>query len=318
MRKFFGLQHDLRDMSPVLIPAGYTRAFIDGKIQRQEQLAAIRQCYDRVAQTSDIILLEGTGHTGVGSVVELNNAQVASYLNAEMILVANGGLGSAFDELELNRVMCKEYGVPILGVVLNKVKPDKLDMVREYFTKLLKRWQVPLLGVIPDEPFLGQGSLQDFEKLLGTQLIAGEKYRTRHYNHAQISMIGTGLNRYLEKVMEASANNFNSPLYVTHVSRSDIILGFVAHSQKCKLEGKEYYGAMILSGPAASHSMMPYILDVIKTYDLPVLHAPMATFQIMEAMLHFTPKMNEHDLVRANAAAEHYRKFLDIDRIFSA
>jgi hypothetical protein len=49
-----------------------------------------------------------------------------------------------------------------------------------------------------------------------------------------------------------------------------------------------------------------------------VLHAPMATFQIMEAMLHFTPKMNEDDLVRASAAADHYRKYLDIDRIFSA
>ena len=177
MRKFFNLSHSLQDMSPVLIPSGYTRAFIDGKILREEQLVAIRQCYDRVAKTSDIILLEGTGHTGVGSVVELNNAQVASFLNAEMILVANGGLGSAYDELELNRVMCKEYGVPIIGVVLNKVKPDKLDMVREYFSKLMKRWNVPLLGVIPDEPFLGQASLKDFENLLNTQLIAGERFR---------------------------------------------------------------------------------------------------------------------------------------------
>src|SRR3546814_8507933 len=103
MRKFFDLPHSLQDMSPVLIPSGYTRAFIDGKIAREAQLAAIRQSFDRVAQTSDVILVEGTGHTGVGSVVELNNAQVASYLNAEMILVAHGGLGSAFDELELNR-----------------------------------------------------------------------------------------------------------------------------------------------------------------------------------------------------------------------
>jgi dethiobiotin synthetase len=46
---------------------------------------------------------------------------VARALNAEMILVANGGLGSTFDELELNRCMCKEYGVKIRGVLLNKV-----------------------------------------------------------------------------------------------------------------------------------------------------------------------------------------------------
>ena len=173
MRKYFKLPHRLQDMSPVIIPSGYTRDYIDGKIAREQQLAAIRGAYDRMSETSDVLLLEGTGHTGVGSVVELNNAQVASYLKAEMILVANGGLGSAFDELELNRVMCKEYGVPITGVILNKVKPDKLVMVTEYFDKLLKRWQVPLLGVVPDEPFLGRATLLDFERLLGTQLIAG-------------------------------------------------------------------------------------------------------------------------------------------------
>lgn len=73
-----------------------------------------------------------------------------------MLLIANGGLGSAFDELELNRLMCKEFDVKIRGVIINKVQPDKLQMIQEYMTKLLKRWNVPLLGVIPDQPFLGK------------------------------------------------------------------------------------------------------------------------------------------------------------------
>lgn len=39
-----------------------------------------------------------------------------------MILVANGGLGSAYDELELNRGICEKYGIKVRGVVLNKVR----------------------------------------------------------------------------------------------------------------------------------------------------------------------------------------------------
>ena len=74
-----------------------------------------------VSADSDITVLEGTGHTAVGSIVNLNNAQVCAAINADMILVANGGLGSTYDELELNRCMCKEYGVKIRGVLLNKV-----------------------------------------------------------------------------------------------------------------------------------------------------------------------------------------------------
>ena len=43
-------------------------------------------------------------------------------MNADMILVANGGLGSAYDELELNRGICEKYGINVRGVVLNKVR----------------------------------------------------------------------------------------------------------------------------------------------------------------------------------------------------
>lgn len=39
-----------------------------------------------------------------------------------MILVANGGLGSAYDELELNRGICEKYGIKVRGVLLNKVR----------------------------------------------------------------------------------------------------------------------------------------------------------------------------------------------------
>ncbi len=51
--------------------------------------------------------MEGTGHCAVGSVVGVNNAQVAGMLGASMILIANGGLGSAFDEL--GKLLCA-YG----------------------------------------------------------------------------------------------------------------------------------------------------------------------------------------------------------------
>lgn len=38
MKEFFGLSCRYEDMSPVLIPAGYTRDYIDGKITAGDQL----------------------------------------------------------------------------------------------------------------------------------------------------------------------------------------------------------------------------------------------------------------------------------------
>lgn len=50
-----------------------------------------------------------------------------------MILVANGGLGSAYDELELNRGICEKYGIKVRGVVLNKVRVGR-EHVSSFFS----------------------------------------------------------------------------------------------------------------------------------------------------------------------------------------
>ena len=63
----------------------------------------------------------GAGHVGVGSIVELSNAKAAALVGADVVLVANGGLGKAFDELEMNRHVFAQEGVAVRGVVLNKV-----------------------------------------------------------------------------------------------------------------------------------------------------------------------------------------------------
>ena len=113
LKEYFKTVGSYKDMSPVIIPRGYTQDYVDGKVTCEEQAEAIRTSYGRIAAEADVVLLEGTGHVGVGSIVEMSNSRVASLLNADMVLVCNGGLGSAFDELEMNRVMCEAHGVRV-------------------------------------------------------------------------------------------------------------------------------------------------------------------------------------------------------------
>lgn len=154
----------------------------------------------------------------------MNNAKVASLIGADMVLIANGGLGSAFDELELNRVLCQHYGVRIAGVVINKVIPGKYDQTREYMSKaMLQTWGVPLLGCVPDQPFLGCPALADLERLFGTELICGKEHRFRHYSVDAINVVTTNLTRFLENLRLKPART----LYLCHVTRDDLIVGFM-------------------------------------------------------------------------------------------
>lgn len=46
MKEFFGLSCRYEDMSPVLIPAGYTRDYIDGKIAAGDQLKDVHTAFE--------------------------------------------------------------------------------------------------------------------------------------------------------------------------------------------------------------------------------------------------------------------------------
>ena len=88
MREHFDLNHiDYQDMSPVIIPDGYTRDYVDGKISFDGQVKAVESSMSRIAERSDAVLIEGTGHCAVGSIVGLNNAKVARLLGADMVLM---------------------------------------------------------------------------------------------------------------------------------------------------------------------------------------------------------------------------------------
>ena len=74
-------------MSPVIIPAGYTKRYVDGQISFDQQLKDVETAMQHVQRSSDVVLCEGTGHCAVGSIVGLNNAKVASILGCDMVLV---------------------------------------------------------------------------------------------------------------------------------------------------------------------------------------------------------------------------------------
>mmetsp|Transcript_15676 Transcript_15676/g.24397 ORF Transcript_15676/g.24397 Transcript_15676/m.24397 type:complete len:390 (-) Transcript_15676:108-1277(-) len=315
VKEHFKLDHlDYEYMSPVIIPRGYTKDYIDGKIEHELQVQRIQNAYEHLSVNTDIMLCEGTGHVAVGSVVNLNNAQVAAMLNADMVLVANGGLGSAFDELELNRMHCQAHGVRIAGVVINKVLPEKYDQTKHYMTKALRQyWDVPLLGCVPDRPFLGCPALADLERLFKCQLLSGSQYRMRHYSVQDTNLVTTSLHKFLENLRKKPTRT----LYFCHCTRHDIILGFFGEYQRRLRETKEgrMEAALIVCGRKQKYELDNEIREMINIIDAPVLHVELSTHEAIEKVHNFTPKLNIDDAHRASKAIEHYEPYIDFDTL---
>jgi len=315
LKEEFQLDHiDYQDMSPVIIPRGYTKDYIDGKIHYEAQLKQIETSFEKVAGASDAVLVEGTGHCAVGSVVNVNNVQVAKMLGASMLLIANGGLGSAFDELELNRVLCEKYNVPIAGVLINKVIPDKYEQTKFYLEKaLMDNHGIPLLGCVPDRPFLGCPALADLERLYKTELLCGERHRYRHYRVEDINLVTTSLTRFLENIR----TKLPRTLYMCHITRDDIILGFMAEYQRIRREGERpFEAALLVCGQKNKYHIADEVLDMLQgLHDAPIMMVGHNTHTAMSMIHDYTPKLNIDDKNRVRKAVEHYEPYIDFEQL---
>lgn len=173
MSEVFGLPDALDDMSPVTLPRHFTTDYVMGRVT-DDLGSQITSAFDRVADGKDIVVVEGTGHAGVGAVVDLSNARVASMLEAPVIIVSEGGIGRPIDEIVLNGALFAAHGVRVLGAVVNKVDVESHPHLPEVLERGLAQHDIRLLGCIPYSQFLANPSLELIATHLDGELLAGE------------------------------------------------------------------------------------------------------------------------------------------------
>jgi phosphate acetyltransferase len=157
MKSVFDLPEPYPVMSPVHIPRGFTKAYIAGKVV--EDLGARVRAAHREFVDHDVLLIEGTGHAGVGAVVGLSNAVVAAMLGAPAVIVSEGGVGRPIDEIVLNASHFAAHGVRVAGAIVNKVRVDEQPGITETLRRGLELHGIPLLGVLPYRPILSNPTL---------------------------------------------------------------------------------------------------------------------------------------------------------------
>jgi BioD-like phosphotransacetylase family protein len=173
MRHVFGLPEPFTQMSPVHIPRGFTQTYIEGGFV-EDLPAKIRAAHQAFVKDREVLLIEGTGHAGVGAVIGLSNATVAAMLGAPAVIVSEGGVGRPIDEIVLNASHFERHGVRVAGAIVNKVDLDAKPHLATTLERGLARHGIPLLGVLPYRPILSNPTLaMVLEGVHGETLNAG-------------------------------------------------------------------------------------------------------------------------------------------------
>ena len=291
----FKLECPYNRMSPVLIPRGYTKHFIDGSPEAcstAEHLAKIKEDYNYLSTHSDIVVVEGTGHAGVGSIIDLDNATVARELGLRVVLVGTGGIGSAIDTLALSKAVCDQQGVEIAGVLLNKVQPGK-EEIPDYVRRVVEdRWGVPFLGALPLNKMLSQPTMRDFEVLFKSQLVACEGEALMRID--DVVLIASSVEKFMHHLSKPYQ------LYVTPSSRTDILFALIAdlktggHAGKCGL---------ILTGEYPPHASK--VISRLQQECIPTLILPNTTsVEVVSRIAQHTAKIRFEDTQKIDRAIE--------------
>lgn len=301
----FHIEDSHEEMSPVLFPRGFTRDYLDGKVNHDEMIQKIISSFKTITQHNEVTVIEGTGHTGVGSIVDLNNAQVAALLKTPVILIASGGLGSSFDELSLNYIACEKYGAKVAGVILNRVIEEKRAMILDFFPKALARWNIPLLGCIPFSPFLSSPTMNDFEILFQTKLLTGAEFRLRHFQY--IRLVATSVEVYRHRIIP-------NQLIITPAGREDIILATLTKFWDLKISRahEDLKTGIILTGKEPPKEI---IIEQIKKAKIPMLYAPVSSFHAMKMISSYTSKIRKDDKQKIEEAVSVVESHIDFQKL---
>jgi hypothetical protein len=304
-KEHFHLKDSYEHMSPVLIPSGFTKDFLDQKIHTQDLKNKIEESYKKLCKKNKFMVVEGTGHVGVGSIIQLNNAQVAQVLNLPVILIASGGLGSSFDELTLNKTLCDHYRIKVMGVILNRVKEEKREMITHYMGKALKKWNVPLLGCIPYDAFLSNPTMQDLEILFETSLITAERHRLRHFE--TIRLVATSVDVFREMILPHQ-------IIITPANREDIILATLSKQWEIKQNNpNDDLGAgLVLTG---EYPPRDFIIEQIKKAQIPMLYTGVNSHLAAQMLANFTAKIRLEDREKINEAIGIVESHIDFETL---
>ena len=287
----------LVDMSPIAIEPNFTRRYLESS-NYDALVRKIQKAFDRVAWEKDFVLCEGSGHAGVGAVFDLSNAQVANLLGAKVVLVSSGGIGKPIDEVALNQALFEKAGVQIIGVIINKVLPEKLDFITDFARRGLKRRGLELLGVLPHQPILSNPTMDSIR----------EDFRAEALNDCQ-------QNRIVEDVIVGAmaaqnVTQFFKPgvLLITPGDRSDIVLAAAA-------AGDAALAGIVLTGnlrPCAS------ALAAIRDLPFPVLLAAGDTYDVASQVHDLIVKTRPNDTAKIALIRDLIAKHVDVSRILSA
>jgi phosphate acetyltransferase len=260
--------------------------------------------YKKLEEAYDFTIIEGSDFLGEGTAFEFDaNATIAKNLGTPVMIVTSGA-GKTVQQITnavnvtINNFL--ERKVKVLGVVVNKVEADELEVVKSQLKAHLKK--DILVTVIPNIIELKSPSMKEVKELLNAEVLFGKEYLSNRADHFIFGamQIGNFLNHIKQNV-----------LIVTPGDRADIIM---ASLQANLSKNYPKISGIVLTG---GFEIADSVLRLMEgsNISVPILRVEEPSFYAATKVAGIHSKITPDNPDKIHVAINTFRKFMDMEAL---
>ncbi|TLM65729.1 MAG: cobyrinic acid a,c-diamide synthase [Deltaproteobacteria bacterium] len=297
----YGMERQLPLMSPVVLQPETTRQLLDGKLPAAVLEEQLLRAVHELDRSCDFLIVEGAGHSGVGSVLGLSNARVAKLIGAPVMMISGGGIGHVIDDVALNLALYREAGASVRLVMPNKLIAEKRDRTLHYLGMAAAPHGVKVHGGFNYSPILAGPTLQHIAKLLDLKLRATREQGLRIIHHVHLGAASA------QKVVEMLEPN---TLLLVTSSRDEllVLMASLYHipEYRAKLVG------IVIPGLSPVASIVQEVLD---DSELPFMRIARSTAEVFRTINEDVSKITAEDTEKISLVQHLAEEQIDFDFI---
>lgn len=147
LKKMARMSEDLDTINPYFFGEALAPGIAAGREHKKISFVRLRKKFRLLQKKYSPLFVEGAGGLLVPLAGKKTNVDLIRYLKVPVLLVARRGLGTINHTL-LTLEHLKKNNISVLGVILNETTPNK-TIADQTNPNVLKKWGVPLLGIMP-------------------------------------------------------------------------------------------------------------------------------------------------------------------------
>ena len=265
---------------------------------------AIIAKFKRLEENYDFTVLEGSDFSGDSIAFEFDiNLLIAKNLGAPAILVVSGENKTDLEIINesLNFLYnFKEKEIQTLGIIVNKVRSEQLEVVHSVLSS-----QLPpdtILSVIPADPLLQNPTIKEIYENLNGKLLFGEAYLDNPVDNFVTGAMQ--LPNFLNHIKE-------NVLIVTPGDRGDIIIGSLQANLSSSYP--KVAGIVLTAGTEPEEPVMRLIKGLQNV--VPIMSVDIGTFQASTRIGSIKSRITADNPKKVQLAIDTFNKYVNVSEL---